>query len=465
MIQTPCDENAAAMKRPSDCKISGMAQARKLASLLAARSTTKLFRFRALLTKQDHSAVLAVLFEKAFRKRASSPTIGGQRQALHFQNAAREAASAIFHRAGPWLQMIAHAQRTLVRNPRYIRAMDRIFAFPALRWWSEGLAAQMFEIADHTRQPRRYRLRANARPFVLSDAQGVAMGAIESNADSTIREPPAELLAQTRDQIIEIMVPPTAIIERRLDPLPAESRPYADNVVRHRIESLVPWRAADVLHTTATEERSDGRIDVIVRATSRTAIAPAIAAATAYAPRNITVVADAARDAALAIAVPISAAEGELGGSRAAARHAIAGLLFFAVCIVSWTILHWQVLASKSAALDQAISGRRSLMQRASNIQTGSELEDLKRRKPLAVRVLDQLSLALPDDTYLNEFHLEADKLRIAGVSGRAAELVAILERSGHFRKAAFYAPTTRMVGRRTDQFYIEAAVVPETGP
>ena len=458
------------MKRLSDFQTSGIlraarAQARKLASLLATRSTIKLSRFRARLTKQDQSASLAMSFEKIFRKRVSSPTLGGQRRTLHFQNAAREAALAMLHWAGPWLQVIAHAQSTLVKNPRYIQAMDRIFAIPALRWWSEGLAAQMFEIADRTRQPRRYRLHANARPFVLSDLQGVAMGAIETKANGTIREPPAELLAQTRDQIIEIMVPRTAIVERRLDPLPAESRPYADDVVRHRIESLVPWRASDVLHATAIEERSDGRIDVIVRATSRAAIAPAVAAAVAYAPRNIAVVADAARDAESFIPVPISAADGELGGSRAAARHAIAGLLLFAVCVVSWTILHWQVLASKSAGLDQAISGRRSLMQHASNIQTGSELVDLKRRKPLAVRVLDQLSLALPDDTYLNEFHLEADQLRIAGVSGRAAELVAILERSGHFRKAAFYAPTTRMVGRRTDQFYIEAVVVPETGP
>jgi general secretion pathway protein L len=441
------------------------AQAHRLASLRGMRSTTEQSRFRGRLTKRDHSAPLAMSFEKIFRKRVSSPTLGGQRRTLHFQNAAREAALAMLHWAGPWLQVIAHAQSTLVNNPRYIQAMDRIFAIPALRWWSEGLAAQMFEIADRTRQPRRYRLHANARPFVLSDLQGVAMGAIETKANGTIREPPAELLAQTRDQIIEIMVPRTAIVERRLDPLPAESRPYADNVVRHRIESLVPWRASDVLHATAIEERSDGRIDVIVRATSRAAIAPAVAAAAAYAPRNIAVVADAARDTGSAIPVPISAAEGELGGSRAAARHAIAGLLLFAVCVVSWTILHWQVLASKSAGLDQAISGRRSLMQHASNIQTGSELVDLKRRKPLAVRVLDQLSLALPDDTYLNEFHLEADQLRIAGVSGRAAELVAILERSGHFRKAAFYAPTTRMVGRRTDQFYIEAVVVPETGP
>jgi general secretion pathway protein L len=340
--------------------------------------------------------------------------------------------------------------------------MDWIFGIPALRWWSEGLAAQMLEFANPARQRRRYRLHANARPFVLSDIQGAAMGVIETKAIGTISEPATELLAQTRDQIIEILVPPTAIIERRLDPLPAESRPYADDVVRHRIESLVPWRASDVLHATAIEERSDGRIDVIVRATSRAAIAPAIAAAAAYAPRNIAVVADAA--AGSAIPVPISAGDA-LAGSQAAARHAIAGLLFFAVCVVTWTILHWQLLASESATLDLSISGRRSVMQRASNIEADSELGELKRRKPAAVRVLNQLSLILPDDTYLKEFQLEADQLRIAGVSGRAAELVAILERSGHFRKAAFYAPTTRMVGSRTDQFYIQAVVVPETGP
>ena len=390
---------------------------------------------------------------------------------------------ATLHWARRWLRVITDAQRTLVRNPRYVQAtdwisaitgtlvrnpryvqaMDRIFTIPALRWWSEGLAAQMLEFANHTRQPRRYRLHANASPFVLSDIQGAAMGVIETKATGTTSEPAGELLAQTRDQTIDILVPPTAIIERRLDPLPAESRPYADDVVRHRIESLVPWQASDVLHATDIEERSDGRIDVIVRATSRAAIAPAIAAAASCAPRNIAVVADAA-DAGWAIPVPINSG-GEPGGSPAGAQHAIVGLLLFAVCVVAWTVLHWHMLASESATLDQAISGRRSLMQRVSNIQAGSDLDDLKRRKPVAVRVLDQLSLALPDDTYLNEFHLEADQLRIAGVSGRAAELIPILERSGHFRKAAFYAPTTRMAGHRTDQFYIQAVIVSETGP
>lgn len=426
------------------------AQARKLASLRAS--------FRARFAKQDHSPLLAMLFGKLFSKPVGSLTFGRQRQALYFQNAAREAAIAMLPLAERWLRVITHVQGTLVRNPRYARVMDWIFATPALRWWSEGLAAQMLEFANHMRQPRRYRLRANARPFVVSDLHGAAIGVIETP------KPAAELLAQTQDQSIEILVPSTAIIERRLDPLPAESRPYADDVVRHRIESLVPWRASDVLHATVIEERSDGRIDVIVRATSRAAIGPAIAAAAACTPREIAVTADAAGNAGFTIPVPINA-EDELGGYKAAARHAIAGLLLFAICVVAWTILHWQVLASESAALDQTISGRRSLMQSTSDIHAGPELGDLKQRKPVAVLVLDQLSRALPDDTYLNEIHLEADQLRIAGVSGHAAELVPLLERSGHFRKAAFYAPTTRMVGRRTDQFYIQAVVVPETGP
>jgi general secretion pathway protein L len=453
------------MKHLSDSQTSGIlraahTQARTLVSLIATRSFGKLFRFRARFTKQDRSALFAMIFEKIFHKRVARHTLGKQRQALHFQNAAREAAIAMLRWAGLWLQVITRAQCALVRNPKYIQVMDWIFAYPALRWWSEGLAAQMLEFANHTRHPRRYQLHANARPFVLSDSQGASTVVIEPTATGTTIEPAVELLAKTRDQIIEILVPPTAIVERRLDPLPAESRPYADDVVRHRIEGLVPWRASDVLHATEIEERSDGRIDVIVRATSRAAIAPAIAAAAAYAPRSIAVVAS---DAGSAIPVPINS-EDEPGGSRAAARYAIAGLLLFAICVVAWTILHWRVLASETAALDQAISGRRSA-QRASNIQAESGLVELKRRKPAAVRVLDQLSLALPDDTYINEFYLEADQLRIAGVSGRAAELVPILERSGSFRKAAFYAPTTRMAGRRTDQFYIQAVVVPETDP
>ena len=59
-------------------------------------------------------------------------------------------------------------------------------------------------------------------------------------------------------------------------------------------------------------------------------------------------VADAARDAKSLIPVPISAASGKLA-ARGRPRDMRSQNSCFAVCVVSWTILHWQVLASKSA--------------------------------------------------------------------------------------------------------------------
>jgi general secretion pathway protein L len=74
--------------------------------------------------------------------------------------------------------------------------------------------------------------------------------------------------------------------------------------------------------------------------------------------------------------------------------------------------------------------------------------------------VLDELSALLPDNTYLTDLSLEAGRLRLTGVSANAAELVPLLEGSGHFKNAAFYAPTTRIVGGTTDRFSIEALLV-----
>jgi hypothetical protein len=48
----------------------------------------------------------------------------------------------------------------------------------------------------------------------------------------------------------------------------------------------------------------------------------------------------------------------------------------------------------------------------------------------------------------------------MSGVSANVAGLVPLLEGSGYFKNASFYAPTTRMAGGNTDRFSIEAAVV-----
>jgi general secretion pathway protein L len=73
--------------------------------------------------------------------------------------------------------------------------------------------------------------------------------------------------------------------------------------------------------------------------------------------------------------------------------------------------------------------------------------------------VLEKLAAILPDHTYVTELRLDARKLRLVGVTQNAASLIALMERSGFFTGATFFAPTTRSSAGTTEQFHIETGV------
>jgi general secretion pathway protein L len=145
------------------------------------------------------------------------------------------------------------------------------------------------------------------------------------------------------------------------------------------------------------------------------------------------------------------------------ARYSVFALLALAVCIVGWTTFAGWSFSNDVSALDQEIADRRAILKRltaASGEGQNRGLDARKRLAPVVVVVLDELSSVLPDNTYLSDLSLDGEHLRITGVSANAAELVPILEGSGHFKNATFYAPTTRLAGGVTDRFSIEATVV-----
>ena len=317
------------------------------------------------------------------------------------------------------------------------------------------------------RRRRVFQLRANTRPLSLYAAGQSSPEPLLSVEDVHHTKPPQKVLEQTRGGIIEIVVPPAAILQRRLDPLPAESLSYVEQVVAHQVESLFPWRAAHVLHSTSIDKRADGALDVTVRATARDAIAAEIAAAEACGASEIHIVAegeDVDRRRDNAIVAPIGS-EAEKGAKQAQwlARYAVIVLLAVAAVVGGWTTFAGLSLSSDVTALDQEIADRRAIIKRldVAGSDHSSALEAKKRVTPVAALVLDELSALLPDNTYLTDLNLEAGHLRISGMSANAADLVPLLEGSGHFKNASFYAPTTRLGGGTTDRFSIEATVVP----
>jgi general secretion pathway protein L len=285
--------------------------------------------------------------------------------------------------------------------------------------------------------------------------------------DSQLDKVPPNVLERTRSSIFEIVVPASAILERHLDVLPAESLPYLETVVRHQMESTFPWRASDILHSIAVEKRADGKLDVSVCATSRSAIASALAAAEACGAGEVFVVSD-REEGGQPQRTEIPAAVGaeknrRLERARRVARYAAVALVALAVFVVGWTTFAGWSLSADVADLDRDIADRRAILKRAIGAGGASHnaLEEKKKFAPVAVAVLDELAAVLPDNTYLTDLSLDAGHLRITGVSTNAAGVVPLLEGSGRFRNAVFYAPTTRLPSGGGDRFSIETTLVP----
>ena len=113
----------------------------------------------------------------------------------------------------------------------------------------------------------------------------------------------------------------------------------------------------------------------------------------------------------------------------------------------------------------------RQILARRAAIRAGADGSDrspvaaLERRKyetPASVIVLDALTRVLPDHTYVTEMHLAGNKLQIAGITRDAPSLIPLIEQSQHFRRATFYAPTTRAPSDPGERFHIETRVEPK---
>jgi general secretion pathway protein L len=334
----------------------------------------------------------------------------------------------------------------------------------AFSWWIDGLAAGFLSFERRLRPQRRFQLRADDRPFLLRglDRKNQSFTASIDTLDGQAEQLAPDVLEKTKGSEIEIVVPDTAVLENQLKPLPEESRPYIDNVVRHRIEALFPWRAEDTLFAADVTDCADGQLAVKVRATPRGAVALALNVAMACGAREVNIIRDSEQNSGSDKVIPAFERPGNrrFERARSAARYAVIGLTVFAAATIGNSILTRMDLKADISGLDQTISDRQAVLQlRQDRETTFGALESKKKGSAITVLLLEELSKILPDDTYLTDLTLDAGRLRITGTSARAADLIPLLEGTGHFKNAVFYAPTTRQT-EGLDHFSIETSVI-----
>jgi len=78
---------------------------------------------------------------------------------------------------------------------------------------------------------------------------------------------------------------------------------------------------------------------------------------------------------------------------------------------------------------------------------------------PTTIRLMDEITRVIPDDTWLVRLEVRGSKLRIQGESEGASSLLALLEASDLIENATFSSPVTKNPRTSNDRFAIEAGI------
>lgn len=288
-------------------------------------------------------------------------------------------------------------------------------------------------------------------------------------------DPPGAAEAALRGGRVELMLRPDRFLFKPLE-LPSRATEFLDGVVRAQIDRLTPWgpeRAAFGYSTPV--DAGGGRIVVTVAATAKGMVAPYLQAFAESGARSVTMLTRAPEEPAAGPAIKILEENitGILDGRQARRIVLVTlavGFLLATGAVTAATVMGGS-LQERQDELARSIATRRAAVIAARNAP-GDPLTEaergLARRKnesPSTVIVLEVLSQILPDHTYVTEMRIEANKLRLSGVTNDAPGLIRLIEQSRQFTSATFFAPTTRGPSDSGDRFNIQAQMEPVFSP
>ena len=144
------------------------------------------------------------------------------------------------------------------------------------------------------------------------------------------------------------------------------------------------------------------------------------------------------------------------------ALSALAGIL--ALIAISYPLAQ-QVFWLKS--LDEeisrlapaAIAAEKTQTEIADAVRLGGFFSDKWASAPTKIRLLNELTRIIPDDTWLARVQMQGTTVRIHGESEGASSLIALIEASDVFRDASFSSPVTKNPRTSTDRFVIETQI------
>jgi len=277
-------------------------------------------------------------------------------------------------------------------------------------------------------------------------------------------------MAQLAGSRVELMVSPDRCLFCPLD-LPSRAAEFLSGIVRAQIDRLTPWHAGDVAFGfSAPVEIESERLTITIAATPLASIKPLLNSLFAKGARSVAVYVAAPESDRAPIKIWEQRALDALQAGRIR-KLLVAGLAVTAILAggaIATAAIGRTYLADDYERLDQEIHRLRAVVSGNGAFGTDAAQRAFVQRKlsvPSTVLTIETLSKLLPDHTHVLELRLEDNKLRLIGQTRDAASLIGLIEQSGQFKRATFFAPTTRSASEPGERFHIEATVQPLSAP
>jgi general secretion pathway protein L len=270
--------------------------------------------------------------------------------------------------------------------------------------------------------------------------------------------------AAFRGSRIEAQLRPAHVMTHRLD-FPGRAADFLDGMIRAQIDRLTPWTVDEaVFGWSSPTPAPNDRIEVIFAATSKQKVDPLQRLAGMLGAASIAIFAPASGGTSSSVTLMDRALRSRIGATVNVPRLLRAVLLSAGVAAAASLVLNAYLggsLQSELGDLQQRISQRRAALRLGANgPETGlGLLAKRKQTTPSSVTVLEAISRALPDSTYVTELRIEGDKVQVVGMTQDAPSLIRLMEQSPQFTRATFFAPTTHAANEAGERFHIEAHI------
>ena len=321
-------------------------------------------------------------------------------------------------------------------------------------------------------------------PIVLSLSAGTRLVAVESFDGEVLtfhsvsrrrsrvignsageREVLIKAIKRTKLQEAELRLDPERLATARFK-IPAAGIEFARQIIESRLDRLTPWRANAVIHGYALAARpgADGQIEVEFAATATT-IATASLEHLASFGLTASALGSAAEPLAERLRIDLHGGNGAKARQSRRRRIGVFAIAALSLSVLAYSMtLFWAHQSSERiGVLDTTLAKARNRIVQAAGSSADRDKDfafiATKSLDDARFQLIDRLTSALPDSTYLDELDIEASGIRIAGTSTEASNLIRLLEDDKTFFGVKFSAPVIRQEDGR-DRFEITASFV-----